>query len=111
MQRPASAPAGGRRAAAAAESEVDLIMPVRRRRRRTKPPIDRGTELMRRRTKKSPNTLIWAVSRGMLERDPAAAAVEETVSAYELGLRPRAVRAPLCRSAALSARRLTLLCG
>ena len=98
-RRPQSAPpARGAAAAAAAvstrpakqeDNDITLVRPALRRRVSSRPPVDRDTELMRRRTKKSPNDLIWTVSRSVLARDPVAHAVAQTVSMYEMGLQPR----------------------
>ena len=102
LRRPASAPAhrsGGTRKprAASEDNDVTLVAPAARKKRTSRPAIDRGTELMRRRTRKSPNHLIWTVPRSVLERDPIAEAVQQSVSMYELGLKSKLQRAEAAR--------------
>jgi hypothetical protein len=94
-RRPASAPPSKTTRGAKEDNEVNLVLPQRRRRKSSRQPIDRGTELMRRRTRKSPNHLIWTVSRSVLDRDPVADAVQQTVSMYELGLKPQSQQRPV----------------
>ena len=99
-RRPQSAPAARADAAAKPsarrppeqDNDITLVAPAARKRVSSRPPVDRGTELMRRRTKKSPNHLIWTVSRSVLARDPVGERVKQTVSMYEMGLRPRQQR-------------------
>ena len=103
LRRPASAPvnksvAAQSTRAASEDNDVTLVAPAARKKRASRPAIDRGTELMRRRTRKSPNHLIWAVPRSVLDRDPVAQAVQQSVSMYELGLKPESRSAPARRS-------------
>lgn len=108
LRRPASAPVNRSAAvrssrAVSEDNDITLVVPPARKKRASRPPIDRGTELMRRRTRKSPNYLIWTVPRSVQDRDPVARAVQQSVSMYELGLQPQSRRPAAARRSGIDA--------